>query len=130
MCICIQAIHYTIIWENIFMLLPQQTSQQTLLIKLKLTDKLYSLYSYFEKGCQKKCTRQSRKVLWVVLSSLFFKEIWRNDTWAIDVCLQMLKESNNRRFDSYFVSNSVLIISYITFWDCRVYIFFRQPFSK
>ena len=128
MCICIQAIHYTIIWENIFMLLPQQTSQQTLLIKLKLTDKLYSLYSYFEKGCQKKCTRQSRKVLWVVLSSLFFKEIWRNDTWAIDVCLQMLKESNNRRFDSYFVSNSVLIISYITFWDCRVYIFFRQPF--
>ena len=33
------------------------------------------LYSYFEKGCQKKCTRQSRKVLWVVLSSLFFKEI-------------------------------------------------------
>ena len=108
------------------MLLPQQT----LLIKLKLTDKLYSLYSYFEKGCQKKCTQQSRKVLWVVLSSLFFKEIWRNDTWAIDVCLQMLKESNNRRFDSYFASNSVLIISYITFWDCRVYIFFRQPFSK
>ena len=33
------------------------------------------LYSYFEKGCLKKCTRQSRKVLWVVLSSLFFKEI-------------------------------------------------------
>ena len=33
------------------------------------------IYSYFEKGCRKKCTRQSRKVLWVVLSSLFFKEI-------------------------------------------------------
>ena len=33
------------------------------------------LYSYFEKGCRKKCTRQSRKVLWVVLSLLFFKEI-------------------------------------------------------
>ena len=32
-------------------------------------------YSYFEKGCRKKCTRQSRKALWVVLSSLFFKEI-------------------------------------------------------
>ena len=32
-------------------------------------------YSYFEKGCRKKCTRQYRKVLWVVLSSLFFKEI-------------------------------------------------------
>ena len=32
-------------------------------------------YSCFEKGCRKKCTRQSRKVLWVVLSALFFKEI-------------------------------------------------------
>ena len=39
-----------------------------------------SIYSYFEKGCRKKCTRQSRKVLWVVLSSLSFKEIWKNDT--------------------------------------------------
>ena len=34
----------------------------------------------FEKGCRKECTRQSRKVLWVVLSSLFFKEIWKNGT--------------------------------------------------
>ena len=32
-------------------------------------------YSYFEKGCRKKCTRQSRKALWVVLDSLFFREI-------------------------------------------------------
>ena len=37
-------------------------------------------YSYFEKGCRKKCTRQFRKVLWVVLSALFFKEIWKNGT--------------------------------------------------
>ena len=35
-------------------------------------------YSYFEKGCRIKCTRQPRKVLWAVLSSLFFKEIWKN----------------------------------------------------
>ena len=41
---------------------------------------------------------------------------------AIDVCLRMLKESNNRRFDSYSVRNSVLIISHITFRDCRVHI--------
>ena len=33
------------------------------------------IYSYFEKGCREKCTRQSWKALWVVLSSLFFKEI-------------------------------------------------------
>ena len=38
------------------------------------------VYSYFEKGCRKKCMWQSRKVLWVVLSALFFKEIWKNGT--------------------------------------------------
>ena len=65
-------------------------------------------------------------VLWVVLSSLFLKEIWRNGTRGKDVCFQMRKESNKRRFDSYFVSNSVLIISHITFRDCRVHIFFRN----
>ena len=42
---------------------------------------------------------------------------------AIDVCLLMLKESNNRRFDTYSVRNRVLIISQITFRDCRVHIF-------
>ena len=29
--------------------------------------------SYFEKGCRKKRTQKSRKVLWVVLSSLFLE---------------------------------------------------------
>ena len=42
---------------------------------------------------------------------------------AVDVCLRMLKESNKRNFDSYSVRNSVLIISHITFRDCRVHIF-------
>ena len=42
---------------------------------------------------------------------------------ATDVCLRVLKESNKSRFDSYRVRNSVLIISYITFRDCRVHIF-------
>ena len=43
------------------------------------SSELYTAISYFEKGCWKKCTRQSRKVLRVGLSSLFFTEIWRND---------------------------------------------------
>jgi len=31
-----------------------------------------SLYSYFEKGCRKKmCTRQSRKVTWDMINTLF-----------------------------------------------------------
>ena len=38
------------------------------------------IYSYFEKPCRKKCARQSRKVLWVVLNSLLFKEVLKNDT--------------------------------------------------
>ena len=40
----------------------------------------YSIYSYFEKGCEKRYTQQSWRVLWVILSSLFFKENWKNDT--------------------------------------------------
>ena len=42
----------------------------------------------------------------------------------MDLCLQLLKESNKSRFDSYSVRKSVLIISHITFRDCRVHIFF------
>ena len=70
------------------------------------------LYSYFEKGCRKKYTRQSRKVLWVRIA----RE-------AIVVSLRVLKESNKSRFDSYSIRNSVLIISHITFRDSRVHFF-------
>jgi len=41
----------------------------------------------------------------------------------MDVCLRVLKESNKSRFDIYSVKNSVLIISHITFRDCRVNIY-------
>ena len=51
-----------------------------------------NVYSYFEKGCRKKCSRQSRKVLWVVLSSS--KKFERMAQEAVDVCLRVLKESN------------------------------------
>ena len=40
---------------------------------------------------------------------------------AMDVCLRALKESNKSRFDSYSVRKSALIISHITFRDCRVH---------
>ena len=42
---------------------------------------------------------------------------------AMDICLQVLKESNKSRFDSYSVRNSVLLISHTTFRNCRVHIF-------
>ena len=41
----------------------------------------------------------------------------------MDVCLRVLKESNKSRFDSYSVRNIALIISHITFRDCRVHFF-------
>ena len=91
---------------------------------------LAGVYSYFEKGCRKKCTRQTRKVLWVVLSSLFSVCVFQRNLkeWqerpsaeAVDICRRVLKESSKSRFDSYSVRNSVLIISHITFRDCRVH---------
>ena len=48
---------------------------------------------------------------------------------AMDVCFLMLKESNNGRFDSYRVRNSVLIISRITVRDCREHIFLLTFFE-
>ena len=46
----------------------------------------------------------------------------------MDVCLRVLKESNKSRFDSYSVSNSVLITYYLSGLS-RAH-FFRPPFSK
>ena len=40
-----------------------------------------------------------------------------------DLRSRLLKESNKSRSDSYSVSNGVLIISHITFRDCRMHIF-------
>ena len=88
------------------------------------------VYSYFEKGCRKKCTRQSRKVLWVFLVHCFSKKFQTIAREAVDVCLRVLKESNKSRFDSYSVRNGVLIISHITFWDCRVHSFSDNLFRN
>ena len=60
---------------------------------------------------------------WIHCYSKKFKRMTRE---AMDVYLRVLKESNKSRFDSYTVRNSVLIISHITFRDCRVVV--RQPF--
>ena len=49
---------------------------------------------------------------------------------AMDVCLRVLKESNKSRFDRYSFRNSELIVSHITFRDCRVDIFFPTTFLE
>ena len=83
------------------------------LVEVRLKKKLSGARSFVgiqlsrAKGCQKKCTRQSRKVLWVVFSSLFFKEISKNGKKG-HVCLRVLKESNKSRFESYSVGNKCI----------------------
>ena len=52
--------------------LPSALKGETIAVCTQLS---IQIYSYFEKGCRKKYTRQSRKVLWVVLSALFSEEI-------------------------------------------------------
>ena len=41
----------------------------------------------------------------------------------MDICLRVVEESNNSRFDSYSARNSVLNISHVTFRDCHLHIF-------
>ena len=83
------------------------------------------VYSYFEKGCRKKCTLKSRKVLWVVSSALIFKEIWKNGTGGHGHMFASAKGKQQKYACSTatVVRNSVLMISHITFRDCRVHIF-------
>ena len=66
----------------------------------------------------------------MVLTSMFYKEIKRMAVEAMDLCLQVLKESNNSRFNSYGIRNRVLIICHITLQDCGKHKFFNQPFLK
>ena len=58
----------------------------------------------------------------MVLSSLFYIEICKNGTRGHGLIFEIAKGSNFSNFDSYSVRNSVLIISHISFWDCRMYI--------
>ena len=51
------------------------------------------------------------------------KKFQRMAQEAMDVCLRVLKQSKKSRFDSCSVRNSILIISRISFRDCRVHIF-------
>ena len=86
------------------------------------------VYKLFGESCRKNGTRQSGERYCVYcgwfsvdFSSQKFVRMVRK---VMDVRLRMLKESNKSRLDSYSVRNSVLIISHITFRDCRVHIFF------
>ena len=51
------------------------------------------------------------------------KEIWKNGTKGHGRMFASAKWSDKSRLDSLSLRNSVLIISHITFRDCRVHIF-------
>ena len=80
-------------------------------------------YSYFEEGCRITCTRQTRKVLWgCSLSSLFFKQIWKNGRRGHGHMSASAKGKEQKQVRQLCVTNSVLSISHITFRYWRVHI--------
>ena len=92
---------------------------------------IFQIKEHLERECPNteiKCRNQSARInperycgcFWIHCSS---KKFERMVLEAIDVRLRVLKESNNRQFDSNSARKSVLIISHITFQDCRVHIF-------
>ena len=60
---------------------------------------------------------------WFCVHSSSSRKFERVAREAMDLCLRVLKKSSKSRFDNYSVRNSVLIISHITFRNCRVHIF-------
>ena len=104
-------------------------------MRFKLTVRIFSMLHWWSDWLISFYTAISRKVVrksardnperycgWFLVHC-FSKKFQRMAREAMDVCLRVLKESNKSRFDSYSVRNSVLIISHITFRDCRVHIF-------
>ena len=92
--------------------------------------------------CKNKYTAVSRKVVgkserdnpegycgWF-WAHCFSKKFERMAREAMEICLQVLKESNKSRFDDDSVRNGVSVTSYITFRDCSMYIFFLTTFSN
>ena len=94
---------------------------------LNCTGVKIQLPCYFEK-----CSLKSRNVLWVVRSSLFFKETqWKNGTSGHWRVLQVLNESNKcNRFDSHSVGKSVVIILHDYCLSGLPYTFFPKIFLR
>ena len=88
--------------------------------------------------CKNKYTAVSRKVVgkserdnpegycgWF-WAHCFSKKFERMAREAMEICLQVLKESNKSRFDDDSVRNGVSVTSYITFRDCSMFLFFSD----
>ena len=88
------------------------------------------VYSYFEKGCRRKmCTRQSRKVTWDMINTLFLTLQLSNLVLLLSFSTFKCKSMASPAILQISLKNSELKTTHNTFRDCRVH-FFRQPFSK
>ena len=91
---------------------------------------IHNVYSYFEKGCRKKCAPDNPERqygIWSISCS------WHCSYWIFYCCF-LLAFANIILwplvpFFQISLKNSELKITHNTFRDCRVH-FFRQPFSK
>ena len=86
---------------------------------------------YTKSICQKKCTRQSLKVLWVVFSSLFFIEIWKNGMRGHGRMFVTAAKWKQQKWIRQQQSWGKVYRSYpILPFGTVAWTFFRQPFSK
>ena len=93
------------------------------IVKKVLKRRHYLTQLFWERLLEKVHATIPKGIVGQVLSSLL-KEIWQNAPEAMDIkCLRVLKESNKRRFDSYSVRKSKLMVSHISCRDCRVHVY-------
>jgi len=89
------------------------------------------IFSYFEKGCQKKCARATIPEGWNMINTLFLTMQLSNLllTLSFSIRKHTSMASSDRAILSNLLKNSKLKTTHNTFRDCRVH-FFPQPFSK
>ena len=85
-----------------------------------------AVYSYFEKGCRKKCMRHSRRALWVVLSALFFKEIGKKGTGGHGQVFTSAKRKQQTWVRHLYTPYIQLIFTYMHL-ICNLYTLYSQP---
>ena len=98
-------------------------------VRVLLNYFILQINSYFRKVVGN-CTRQSWKVLWVVLSLLFFKEVWKNVTKADGRMFASAKGKEQNYVRQ--LQRQGQCIDHIPFYLSglsRAH-FFRQPFSE
>ena len=78
-----------------------------------------NIYSYFEKGCRKKCTRQS--CVGDFKCTVFQRNLKESYGRPLIYVCECWRKVTKVGSTATVVRNSVLIISHITFRDCRVH---------